>query len=249
MCGWRNKLVSKRRRCHNMVDGSEGRWYCTQVPHSHWRNEAAKRWFSGPPPGYQAAQGSERGAAIRDDRLPPLTRQQAHDCSEHELTQDLLSVAVRAAQEVTNDSGWRREALRRASTAMGDNLYKKSKSQSVSELCSELNGVATELLKGGEVAKKLASGASEEVIRILFPRYPLAAFIGKAFAGCIMKPLSVKLEATAQALRAYGVSICATQGELSTCPCLRAIIKPIIEKHVEDMVREAVGRGLELLHV
>lgn len=132
---------------------------------------------------------------------------------------------------------------------MGDNLYKKAQSQSASRLCRELNDVATELLKGGEVAKKLVGGASEEVIRMLFPSCFLAAFIGKAFAGCIMKPLSVKITATAQALRAYGVLICAIQGDLNTCPCLRAIIRPSIEQNVEDGVREAVVRGLELLHL
>lgn len=132
---------------------------------------------------------------------------------------------------------------------MGSTLHRRSRSEPSLELCQQLDSVAKELLKGSEKAKKLVAGVSEELIQALFPERILAALIAKKFAGYILKPLTIKIEGTAQALRAYGVLICAISGDLSRCPCLRAIMKPVIKEHIEEAVRDVVSQSLGLLRV
>lgn len=232
-CGWRNKPGGKYKRCHNLVDGAEGRWYCAQVPHSRWWNEMIKRFFHGSPPGYENTQRADKDQ-FTFSGLPP---------------RDRVTLAVQIASEITSDPRWQRKALQRASVAMGENLYEQSRDRPAAELCAELNEIAVELLRGSERAKMLVAAISEEIVFRLFPRHPLSALIARRFATYIAKPLDTKVVATARALRAYGVLICAVSGDLDTCPCLYAVAKSDIKKNIASEVREVVGRGLENLRV
>lgn len=127
-------------------------------------------------------------------------------------------------------------------------MYKQSQSK-VPGLCKQLNEVALELEKGGQEAERIVKYASTPLIERLIPNRFLGQLIAKKFASYITKPLHLKIAATAQSLRAYGVLICVVWGDLTTCPCLLGLIKPEIVQNLQKEVREVVERGLERLEI
>jgi len=273
-CCWPNKTREQRGRpyfCRNMVDDDSGRWFCKQCnpPHSRWWNELFISWFRGPAPGSQAAAQREqkrqkrlasrlpeqdRAAGWRTVQIPSdrpvvsVVLEPRPDVSRERLPPDRVAIAIRVAREVTNNPDWRERALHRASSALGEKLYKQSQSK-VPGLCKQLNEVALELEKGGQEAERIVKYASTPLIERLIPNRFLGQLIAKKFASYITKPLHLKIAATAQSLRAYGVLICVVWGDLTTCPCLLGLIKPEIVQNLQKEVREVVERGLERLEI
>lgn len=158
-----------------------------------------------------------------------------------------LEHAAQHARLWTDTGVWRTPTEQKLRDALGSRCWHRSRRRSTSRLCKQLALQADCLLASKEHATEVVRDLTDRGLAwFIAPRALREVVAAKLAEHIVSVEGGAKLEATAKALRCFGVFICATDDrvELSRCFCLKPLAKAETESKIEEQVNEVVARGL-----
>jgi hypothetical protein len=146
------------------------------------------------------------------------------------------------SQLATDD--WQDVVAERLEKILGRDLWDGFQLRGLrSAVCEALAAAAQELLKASTF---LPDAAGELAANVVAKRggaqleCEVARQVAKFVMNKITLPVQAKLKATARGLQTVGIYICATLGQIDSCPCLRDLVKEVGAEAIKQTIRNAL---------